>query len=431
MSDISILQPCQISQLANGLRVVTYEMPWVESVAVGIWVGSGSRHEPKEFSGISHFLEHMLFKGTRSRTSQRILQEIEGIGGDINACTYQERTAYYATAPACYLKQITDVLVDLYQNSVLAKEDVDLERSVIAEEIQMYYDDPAEHISDLLNTVFWKKHSLARPITGTLDSIKTIHSKELKKYLKHHYLPDNTCISAAGCLAHEEFLRFVEKKFTASASQISTWVDPESTASIRHRARVVLEERDIQQTQLQLAFPCPSITHSDRSAMNILNVLLAGNSSSRLFQELREKRGYCYSVSSHPNYLSDTGQLSLSLALDSAKIYPSLRLINREVKRFRDRPVSKNELRRAVCYLTGSRLMAMERTVFQNSRIGHAVLSFGKVPDPQETVECYEKLTPQDIQSVSRRYLDLKKSSLATIGKSLNESVLREALEKE
>lgn len=412
-----------VSELSNGVRVVTCSMREVQSVAVGIWASVGARHEPARLNGISHFIEHMLFKGTARRSARRIMQEIEGIGGDINANTSEERTCYHAAAPAEYLPKICDVLCDIYLHPRLAQRDIELERAVIAEEILMYRDEPSQHVHELLNGAFWRGHALGRPITGTLKSIGGLRREDFHQYRQTHYHGGSTVVSAAGAVDHGRFVELLEKHLGGLPRGAAPRSRPAPTPNTA--PKVVAEQRDIQQTQLAIAFPAPHYHDERRFAANLLHVILGGNASSRLFQDLRERRGYCYSVATYPLFFSDTGMFNITTGLDGKNLEASLRIMNKHFAGMREKLCGETELRRAKEYVIGVSRMSMERTSTQNSRIAQSLLSFGKILDPEEMHAKTRAVTARDVREVARWIFRPRRAAAAIIGPAAEAKALR------
>ncbi len=419
----------EISTLPNGVRIVSLAMPHVESVAAGVWARVGARHEPEKLNGISHFLEHMLFKGTARRSARRISEEIEGVGGDINANTSEERTCYYASAPAKYLPKLCDVLFDIYVNPKLAAKDIELERSVIAEEIQMYRDEPGQHVHELLNSIFWPRHSLGRPITGTTQSIAGLTRDDFLNYRLSHYHAGNTVVSAAGAVDHDRLVAQAEKALSLlpKGKQAKTTKPPDPG----NEPGILFEERDIGQTHVSIGFPGVGSLSPDRHAAMLLHVILGGNSSSRLFQDLRERRGWCYSVATYPQMLSDTGMINLSISLDAKNLEKCLSILFGHLRTLHDAPCKERELRRAKEYVIGSSSMALERTGSQNSRIAQSLMSFGRVVGISEWRENVMKITPENIQEAARTYMLLNRARIAVIGPLDAGAALKKAFGKE
>jgi predicted Zn-dependent peptidase len=404
----------KVSTLPNGLRVATCAMPASQTVAVGVWCGIGARHESARVGGISHFLEHLLFKGTKKRTARRISEEIEGVGGDLNAYTAEERTCYYAAASADHLQRITEVLSDMYCNSLLKSAEVERERGVIVEEIEMIRDEPAQHVQELLTAETWKGASLARPITGTKQSLSSISRTDLLAHLKSHYHAGSTILTAAGAVEHEEVMELA-KRFLGSLTKGSSprRLPPSGRQTF---PRIVIEERESQQTQLALSFRGVGAKDPRRYAVSLLHVLLGGNMSSRLFQELREKRGLCYSVSTALSTHSDCGAFEVALGLDGENVSKALGLILKECDRIASKGPSVAELKRACDYSIGTSRMALERAATQNYRLGTSLLTYGMIIPPEQVYERLAKVTPEEIRKAASQVLNCRTLCLAMVG---------------
>jgi predicted Zn-dependent peptidase len=404
----------QISTLSNGLRVATCAMPSSQTVAVGLWAAVGARHESSRTGGISHFLEHLLFKGTKKRSARRISEEVEGVGGDLNAYTAEERTCYYAAASVEHLARVTDVLCDMYLNSRLDAGEIERERGVIAEEIEMIRDEPAQHVHELLTAETWHGSSLARPITGTRKSLAAITRGDLKEHLASRYHAGGTILTAAGAVDHAGIVEMAGKLL----GRLPKGPSPKNpTPPIRQNApRVVVEPRDTQQTQMALSFRGVGAHDPRRFAVTLLHILLGGNMSSRLFQELRERRGLCYSVSTALSSHSDCGAFEVSLGLDGEKVEKALGLILKECDRIAEKGPSKSELRRARDYSIGTSRMALERASTQNYRLGTSLLTFGKIVPPEQVYDRLAKVTPEEVCKVASGVFTRRTLCLALVG---------------
>jgi len=404
----------QVSVLPNGLRVATCTMPASQTVAVGIWAAVGSRHESARIGGISHFLEHLLFKGTKRRSARRISEEVEGVGGDLNAYTTEERTCYYAAASSEHLGRVTDVLCDMYRNSRLDAGEIERERGVIVEEIEMIRDEPAQHVQELLTAETWKGSSLARPITGTKKSLGSITRGDLKDHLASHYHAGSTILTAAGAVDHEEVMEFAKSFLgTLPKGPYPRHLTPPGRQS---SPRIVIEERESQQTQLALSFRGVGAKDPRRYAVSLLHVLLGGNMSSRLFQELREKRGLCYSVSTSLSTHSDCGAFEVALGLEGGNVRKALGLILCECERITAKGPSAAELKRACDYSVGTSRMALERAATQNYRLGTSLLTYGKIVPPDQVYDRMAKVTAQEIRKVASQVLNRRTLCLGMVG---------------
>lgn len=407
----------RFTTLPNGLRVASIAMPSSQTVAVGIWSAVGGRHEAGHEGGVSHFLEHLLFKGTKKRTARQISEEIEGVGGDLNAFTSEERTCYHAAASMEHLERITGVLSDMYRHSVLDPEEVERERNVIAEEIEMVRDEPSQHVHELLCAETWNGDALGRPITGTKQSLSAISRKDLTRHLRSHYTGARTILSVAGAtdvLDHEKIVKLAAKELGRIPKGCTA---PVSRPPRRQSSpRIVIETRDSQQTQLALSFRALGARDPRRFAASLLHVILGGNMSSRLFQELREARGLCYSVSSSLSTYSDCGSFEISLGLDGGNITKALRLILRECRRIELKSPSAAELKRACDYSIGTSRMALERASTQSYRLGNSLLTHGRIIAPEEVYERLARVTPEEVRKVASQVLNRRTLCLAMVG---------------
>lgn len=410
----------KISRLKNGTRVVSLHLPHSQTVAVGIWALAGSRHEPLKLNGISHFLEHMLFKGSAKRSARKISESIEGIGGDINAMTSEENTCFYAAAPKAHFARVCDVLLDMYRNPKLSPRDVELERSVITDEIRMYRDTPEQCVQELLNKIFWGKNTLALPVTGTEESLAQISRQDLVDFHSRHYRAPSTVISAAGAIDHDLLLQRIESfDLPAGGSPPKPKKTPFDTSPQIH-----FEKRDIGQMQMSLGLPGIGILSPDRYAQRIMEIILGGNSSSRLFQNLREKRGWCYSVSTYLTAFSDTGMFNISLGADSKYAEKILGIIGDEFSAMREKICRGTELRRAKDYILGSYDMAAERTETRCNVAAQLLIRYGRIIGREEWREGIESVTAEQVQAAAQKTLCLSAAKLAIIAPSCNTAKL-------
>ena len=404
-----------ISTLPNGLRVATQTMPSSQTVAVGIWCGVGARHEPSRIGGISHFLEHLLFKGTKTRSARRISEEVEGVGGDLNAYTAEERTCFYAAASSDHLARVTEVLSDMYCNSRIDPKEVERERGVIVEEIEMIRDESAQHVQELLTAETWKGSSLSRPITGTKKSLSAISRQDLMNHLRGNYHAGRTIVTAAGAVDHEVFVKLISSGFLKKIPSGSS-VARVSLPTRQGAPRLVIESRENQQTQIALSFRGVGSHDPKRYAVSLLHVILGGNMSSRLFQELRERRGLCYSIGTSLATHFDCGAFEIALGLDGKNVVKALKLILSECARIAGKAPSIAELRRACDYSIGTSRMALERAATQNYRLGTSLLNYGKVVSPESVYDRLGKVTPAEIQDVAQKILQNRSLCLAMVG---------------
>jgi predicted Zn-dependent peptidase len=402
-----------VTQLDCGLTVVSAALPHMASVALGVWIGVGGRYETASQSGISHFIEHLLFKGTRRRTAAQISQSVEGMGGYLNAFTDEEHTCLYARARADRLEILVDVLLDMYLDSRFAPAEITRERSVIKEEIAMYRDQPAEQIHDLLNALQFPRHPLGRPVIGTSRTLDTIGRPEILRHLQHHYVAGGTVIAAAGAVEHE-----------ALVGLIRPWTDrfrpgkrpafvPAPGPGIAPSVRVV--QKPVEQANLALAIRACSRHSPDRFALRLLNVILGENMSSRLFQVVRERHGLTYNIQSSASFWDDCGDLVITAGLDPSEVSKTIRLVRKEMERLSSRLTGRDEFDRARDYVLGQFDLHLESTENHMMALGEMWLGFGRLVPPVETRRDLLTVTPTDVRRVAREFFRPDRLSLAVI----------------
>jgi len=406
--------PYRLSRLANGVRIASIEMPWMRSVSIGVWAGIGGRHESAEQSGISHFMEHLLFKGTKKRTAKRITESVEGLGGYLNAFTTEDHTCYYAKAAAPHLPELCDVLGDMYLNSQFAPGEIEREREVIREEILMYRDHPAQHAQELLTATMWPGHPLGRPLTGTVETIGRLKRPHFMGFRDQHYTGSTTIITVAGPVYHErvvELLTPIFGKLPKGRVPRFTRTRPKDGPP-----KVSLFTQETEQTHLAMGFHAFGRTDERRYALKLLSVILGENMSSRLFQKLRERHGFCYSVQTSMVTLADTGAIQVYAGLDAGNLEKAVRMILRELENICHKAPSKTELKKAQDYTIGQTLMGLESTSNQIMWMGESLLGYDKVLDPCEVERKILNVTPQEIQRVACYCLNKVRLGVAVVG---------------
>jgi predicted Zn-dependent peptidase len=404
----------RITRLENGVRIATREMPEMKSVSVGIWIAVGGRHEPEEICGISHFLEHLLFKGTAKRSSRDITEEVEGLGGFINAFTTEDHTCLYAKAASQHFPTLADVLADMYLNSLFEEQEIERERDVIREEILMYKDQPSQFSQELLTEAMWPRHALGRPLTGSLESISRIERKQLLEFVAENYNGNSTIVTVAGRCKHEDVVRQFKHKLRKLARghtpSFQRWNE------VKRDQRVLVAKDETEQTHLALGYHAMSRTDERRHATKLLSVILGENMSSRLFQQLRERYAYCYSVHSGMLALEDSGLVSISVGLETEKLRSALRAIHRELEKLCRRSPSKKELRQAQEYTIGQNELGLESTSNQIMWMGESLLAYDKVVDPEEVQAKFKDVTPEQIQEVANLCFAPQRMGLGIVG---------------
>ena len=416
-----------ITRLPNGLRLATAELPHMASVSLGIWSAVGSRCERVGETGISHFLEHMLFKGTRRRSAAQISQEVEGIGGYINACTSEESTCYHARAHAGQAATLMDVLADIYLNPVFDPREITRERRVIKEEIAMTLDQPAQHVLELSDETLWPDQPLGRSIAGDDRTLNRTRRRELAGFHARHYVSGSTVVVAAGDIRHRDLLDLAKRLARRiPAGKRSDWFP---AVNGLERQQINLYTRDMEQTQFALGVRTCSRHDSRRFALRLANVILGENMSSRLFQSIREEHGLAYSIYSTPNFYHDTGSLTIAAGLDTAHTQKALKLTLAELRRLREKPPGAAELRRARDYLIGQLELSLESTESQMNWVGEQLLGFDHIIPPDEIKARLHEIRPGDIRRVANDFFRPERLCLSLVSPLKNDRGLRKLLD--
>ena len=408
--------------LQNGVRILTEPMAGVRSASLGIWVGAGSRHESAAENGAAHFIEHMVFKGTDTRTAAQIAQEMDAIGGQVNAFTTKESTCFYVRALDTHLAQATDILCDMFFHSAFRQEDVDTERGVILEEIGMYADNPEDLCSERLAAAVYKGSALARPILGKPATLKTMTGESLRQWRDTHYRPDQVVVALAGSFS-SAVVEDLKARFGAMKP-----VPARKHKAATFQSAFTLKKKAIEQNHLTLAFPGFPYGSDHRFALQLLSFILGGGMSSRLWQEVREKRGLCYSVYSYGAGHEDTGLFGIYTALGRETEAQALDAIKTVVTGLVQDGVTEEELSRAREQSKASVLMGLESTQSHMSHMGRSALLTGTILTPDEIIASYDAVTCEDVLSLARAIFDPQKMALSAVGRVENEDYYRSFL---
>jgi predicted Zn-dependent peptidase len=415
-----------LTQLENGLRVATAEMPHLVSASVGVWVGVGSRYEPPQLNGVCHFIEHMVFKGTRRRSARDISQAVEGIGGYLNAFTSEEATCYHARVGHEQFSEALDVLMDMRLHSLFKPSDIAKEREVIKEEMAMYLDEPQHQVQELLNATMWPNQPLGRPITGTDQSLNGLRRTQLVGFLGEKYTPANTVVVAAGRVRHSQVLRAVQRYVRSLRAGRAPSFEAAFTEQTVPRASLI--SKPIEQTQIALGTRTCSRHDERRYALRLLNAVLGENMSSRLFQVIREDHGLAYSVYSTPSFFADAGDLVIYAGLDTENLIKTLRLILRELRRLVDKPIGAAELRRARDYVIGQLNLGQESADNQMNWVGEQVLGYGRIYAPAMVKRRLAQVTAAQIQGAAKDFFRGENLSLALVSPLRRTEAVRKAM---
>ena len=424
-STISPVRDIEITTLANGVRVITEAMPHVRSVSVGIWIGSGSRRENADENGISHFIEHMLFKGTTRRSAEDIARSVDSIGGNLDAFTAKELVCFNTKVLDEHLSLAFDVLADLVLHPSFREEDIEKEKGVILEEIKMEADSPDYLVHEIFSANFWKDHPLGKPILGTPQSVKRFDQDMIRSYYSAVYAPSNLVVTAAGNLTHGGLV--------ALARQHLEWLPPAGPAPadqlpVTHARIALRNKKSLEQVHLCLGVPSYPLPHEERFACYVLNTLLGGGMSSRLFQNVRERQGLAYAVFSELNPYRDTGCLSIyaGTSIESAK--KVVEAIRNEFRDLKENLVADEELRRAKDHLKGSLMLSLESTSSRMSNLARQEMYFGRFFSLDELVESIESVAASDVQRIAQTFFDPKQIALTILGNLENFKMTREEL---
>lgn len=405
----------QRSTLDNGLRVVTGPMPGTRSVAVSIYVGAGNRYETPGESGISHMLEHLLFKGTEKRpTAPEISEMVESVGGVLNAATDRELTVYYAKVARPHFDRAADVLLDMARFPLIAPEEMEKERKVVIEELASAEDSPAQLVDLLLDATMWPDQPLGRDVGGSEASVTALTREATVDYLRRQYVPNNIVVSVAGAIEHDEVVAFCDSVLGSWASGIpSVWIP---AVDGQQAPRVAVQYKQSEQAHIEIAVHGCSSQHPDRFALDLISVILGEGMSSRLFVELREKRALCYDVHSFASHYLDAGSFSVYAGVDPKKAVEATQALIAELARLRDDGVTEDELYKAKELSKGRLLLRMEDTRAVSGWLGGQEILNGAIKTPDEVVALVDAVTMDDMNRVGRETLVGEKLTLAVVG---------------
>jgi predicted Zn-dependent peptidase len=401
--------PIARTEFTSGLRVVTERMPGVRSVALGIWVLAGSRDEEPAVSGSSHFLEHLLFKGTTSRSALDIAQNFDAVGGDLNAFTAKEYTCFYSRVLDRDLPMAVEHLSDMLQHSLIRKLDLDAERQVILEEINMHEDSPEDVVHDLYTEVLWPEHPLGRPILGTVGTIEAATPQRVRRFYHRHYVPGNFVVVAAGNVRHEDLIvllrRYVDTGRALREGQRSSWNFRAGGASPEPSGRSLTKRRKTEQAHICLGTNGLARTDPDRFAFLIVNTALGGGMSSRLFQKIREERGLAYSVYSYHSQYTEAGIFTAYAGTAPARAHEVVGLLRREVDDVGAGGLTVQEFERAKGHVKGSLVLSLEDPGGRMSRLGKSEIAHGEILTVDQTLKRIDAVTIDDARRVAERVL--------------------------
>ncbi len=400
--------------LPNGLRVVTHDMKDRDSIALGFWIGVGGRHETDRLKGTAHFLEHIVFKGSKKYSCEEIKTSIEGVGGTLNAFTSEEQTCFYAKIPTKYLKKTFDVLADMVSRPSITDPDIVKEKTVVVEEIKMYRDLPQYSVMELLDGLLWPNHPLGKNLAGTPETVIALSREDIKGFHKNFYVPSNIVVAACGNLNHKQIVAMAQERFEKIPKETHpSYIKADNSQS---RPRVNLFHKKIEQMHLALGAIGYDENHKDRHALNLLSVILGGNMSSRLFVEVREKRGLAYSISCMARTMHDTGVFLVRAGVDNQKLIETVTLILSELEKVKKTGVTEDEFIRGRDYLLGQMLLSLEDTMEHMLWIGDTVISQNKTKTLKSLIADFQKIKRADVHRVAKDILRTQRYNLAIVG---------------
>jgi predicted Zn-dependent peptidase len=411
-----------LTELDSGVRVVTESVPSVRSIAIGLWIRVGSRDEHSEEAGISHFLEHLLFKGTPRLTAEQIAQLFDGFGADVNAATSKETTVLYAHFLDEHLERAFEVMSDMLLRSTYAE--MDSEREVVLEEIAMYEDEPSDKVHDVLSGAIFGDHPLGRPVIGRRDVISSLTLDEVAAFHAARYTPTSIVIAAAGNLEHDQIAALGAQYLNGGGDRLSG--DPGPGAPPRQGGTATFQGKDTEQYHICLGGPGIKRDDDRRFALSVLDAVLGGATSSRLFQEVREKRGLAYSIYSWASHYRDTGQLGIYVGTRQDNVAEALNVIGSELRRLQSEPLGADELTRSREHVKGRIVLSMESTSSRMHRLGRSVLTDTPLLSIDEVLAQLDAVDRDDVHELAREFYSPESLSAAAIGR--DEQVFRDAL---
>ena len=413
MTEVFQPRDIEITSLPNGVRVATESMPHVRSVSVGVWIEAGSRCEGSGENGISHFIEHLLFKGTETRSAEDIARSVDSIGGNLDAFTSKELVCFSTKVLDEHLPKAFDILSDLILHPLFREDDLEKEKGVILEEVKMEEDSPDYLVHEIFTSNFWRDHPLGKPILGTKDSIRGFRRESVETFYRRWYAGANTVITAAGHLSHDALVNLAADRFTTLPAGP---VLAESRKPATHARIILRNKKALEQVHLCLGVPSYPLAHERRFACHVLNTILGGGMSSRLFQNIRERQGLAYSVFSELSPYRDTGCLSIyaGTSLESARRV--VQSVLQEFRSLKQDTVPAEELRRAKDYMKGSLVLGMESTSSRMASLARQELYFRRFVTLDELLDSIESVTAGEVQDIACRFFDQKLIALTALG---------------
>ena len=411
--------------LANGIRIITEQMDHVRSVSLGVWIGTGSRAETPDQNGISHFIEHMVFKGTANRSAEDIARSVDSIGGGLDAFTAKEMVSYNTKVLDEHLPLAFDVLADMVLNPLFRNEDIEKEKGVILEELKMEVDNPEYLLHEIFTSSFWKDHPIGKPILGTKETVRKFDHVMIDHYYRRFYSPSNILITAAGNLRHDNLVELARQHFESLKVNGSL---PPGHIPVPHARLVFRNKASLEQTHLYMGVPAYPFPHELRFACYALNTVLGGGMSSRLFQNIREKQGLAYAVYSELSMYSDTGCMAIYAGTSTESAGKVIKSIVAELRELKENLVPEEELRRAKDHLKGSFMLGLESTSSRMGNLARQEMYFKRFFSLDEMLQSIEDVSAEQVQRIAREFFDPRNITLAMLGNLGEFRVKREDL---
>lgn len=409
------------TKLSNGIRIITENIPYVNSISIGLWVESGSRYENKDNNGVSHFIEHILFKGTKNRTARDIAEQIDSVGGQMNAFTSKECTCFYIKILDNHIDLAIDILQDMLFNSTFDENEIDKEKNVIIEEINMYEDAPEEIVHDLLSNTVFKKHPLSLPILGNKESINNLTKESMVDYFKKYYIPENIVISIVGNIDEENILKTLEKNFGVWKSNKKKLKNKLVSPTIKRN--IIYKDKDTEQLHLCLGLEGLKQSSKNIYSLLVLNNIFGGSMSSRLFQKVREDLGIAYSIYSYPSTYKDTGIFTIYAGLNPKHLIDLSKIIINEIKEIKANIFSEEEIFKSKEQLKGNFILGLENTSSRMSSYGKSELLNSKIETPNEIINSINKVNKNSIREVIDNIFNTDNINIAYVGRLNNKNI--------
>jgi predicted Zn-dependent peptidase len=410
--------------MPDGLRIISESIPTMRSISIGLWVDIGSRDEPKGMEGVSHFIEHMVFKGTASRSAQQIAAYLESVGGILNAFTSREQTCFYAKIIDEHLPRAVEILADLAFNGVIDKDDIEKEKNIVVDEINEVVDTPSDLVHDIFADTIFGKHPLGRPIMGSVESVKGLSREKIMGYIKSGYQPKRMIVAASGNLKHRDLVSLV-KKHIPSRPKNNTVAIKREAPKLRTGFNVTF--RKTNQTHICIGAPAIRFTNRGRGPLLLLNSIMGGGMSSKLFQKIREDMGMAYTIFSYLDFFMDAGVIGVYLSTDRKKAPRAISTVIKEIERFKENKLPQSEIDSAKEQLKGSLVLGLENTSNRMNRMAKHELLVNKYISVDETITEINKITAKQVRDLANELFDRNKFSLTVLG-PVNENKIKNAL---